>query len=343
MNQLLELNPISAWVRAGITAFAVWLLLELFAYLGRVQSKKSEFPLLTFRLLSQLKWYTRIALALWVGVLFLTLPDKLLQILRVLLIAILALQAGNWLNHAITFVSERELKNVPAEDLSRRSSIRGIAIVARVAVWLIVVLVILESIPNLNIAGIFTSLGLGGIAIGLAAQSFVSDLLSSLTIRLDKPFDVGETIKTGNYTGTVEKIGLKSTTIRSLSGEALTIGNSALLANPLQNFSRLEERLQVISILLSTDSDPRILEDLPEQIEHALNAIEKVRFERARLQGFNPTSLDFEIAYTVTSPAYADLVKASHQVNLAILDLINQLGLRPGAVTLTLSKDAKPF
>ena len=191
--------------------------------------------------------------------------------------------------------------------------------------------------------GIFTSLGLGGIAIGLAAQSFISDLLSSLTIRLDKPFDVGETIRTRRYTGTVEKIGLKSTTLRNLSGEALTIGNSALLANPLQNFSRLEERLQVISILLSTDSDPRILEDLPEQIKQALNAIEKVRFERARLQGFNPTSLDFEIAYTVTSPAYADLIKASHQVNLAVLDLINQLGLRPGAVTLTLSKDAKPF
>lgn len=343
MDQLLTNNPIPAWIKAGITAFAVWIILELLAYLGRCQSKKKALPLLAFRLLSQLKWYTRVALALWAGTFFLSLPAILQQVLRVLLITILALQAGNWLNHAITFVSDRELKNVPAEDLSRRSSIRGIAIVARAAVWIIVVLVILESIPNLNIAGIFTSLGLGGIAIGLAAQTFVSDLLSSLTIRLDKPFDIGDLIKSGDFTGTVENIGLKSTTIRSLSGEALTIGNSALLANPLQNFSRMEERLQVFSILLSTDSDPSLLEDLPGQIAQALNAIEKVRFERARLQGFNPTALDFEIAYTITSPAYADLVKTSHQVNLAVLELLQELGLRPGAVSLTISNDVKPF
>jgi len=343
MDQILNVNPIPAWIKAGVTAFAVWIILELLAYLGRCQSKKKALPLLAFRLLSQLKWYTRVALALWAGTFFLVLPANLQQVLRVLLITILALQAGNWLNHAITFVSDRELKNVPAEDLSRRSSIRGIAIVARAAVWIIVVLIILESIPNLNIAGIFTSLGLGGIAIGLATQTFVSDLLSSLTIRLDKPFDIGDLIKSGEFTGTVEKIGLKSTTIRSLTGEALTIGNSALLANPLQNFSRMEERLQVLSILLSIDSDPSILEDLPEQIAQTLNAIEKVRFERARLQGFNPTALDFEIAYTVTSPTYADLVKASHQVNLAVLELLQQLGLRPGAVTLALSKDVKPF
>lgn len=343
MDQILNVNPIPAWIKAGVTAFAVWIILELLAYLGRCQSKKKALPLLAFRLLSQLKWYTRVALALWAGTFFLVLPANLQQVLRVLLIAILALQAGTWLNHAISFVSERELKNIPAEDLSRRSSIRGIAIVARAAVWIIVVLIILESIPNLNIAGIFTSLGLGGIAIGLATQTFVSDLLSSLTIRLDKPFDIGDLIKSGEFTGTVEKIGLKSTTIRSLTGEALTIGNSALLANPLQNFSRMEERLQVLSILLSIDSDPSILEDLPEQIAQTLNAIEKVRFERARLQGFNPTALDFEIAYTVTSPTYADLVKASHQVNLAVLELLQQLGLRPGAVTLALSKDVKPF
>ena len=336
MDKVFFDNPLSAWITTGVTALVVWLVLQILTRLGKAQVKKSVTPLITMRLLSQLGWYTRLALALWAGSYFLTLPDDLANILRIVLIDIVAIQAGVWLNQLINILTERELNPVPVEDLSRRSSIRGIAMAARVLVWLIILLLILESIPNLNIVGIITSLGLGGIAIGLAAQSFISDLLSSLTIRLDKPFEVSETIKSGDLTGRVEKIGLKSTTLRSLSGEALTIGNSALLSKPLQNFSRLEERFQVFSILLAADTSPEIFKILPTEVEQALNTIGNVRFERARLKGFNPTSLDFEIAYTVTKPAFADLVQASHQVNLAVLELINKHGLRPGTLALTI-------
>lgn len=341
MDQVFWNNPVSAWVWAGLTAFLTFLILQFLTLIGKKQVQKSENPLITMRLLSQLRWYSRVAVALWAGSYFLNFPGELARGLRVLLIAILAIQIGSWLGQFINLISDRELSRVPIEDLSRRSSIRGIAMAARVLVWLIILLVILESIPNLSVVGIITSLGLGGIAIGLAAQSFVSDLLSSLTIRLDKPFEIGETIKTGDFTGKVERISLKSTTLRSITGEALTIGNSALLTNPLQNFSRMTERFQVFSILLSSDTPQQVLKQLPSEIEAALNAIELVRFERARLKGFNPTSLDFEVAYTVTSPLFVDFVRASHEVNLAILELITRYGLRPGMLTLTLPEESK--
>lgn len=334
-------NPLSAWISAGITALVVGLALFALIWCARKRVKKSDTPHFLVQLLSQLRWYACAALAFWAGSSFLTLPANLTPILRVALIVLLALQVGTWLNQLITLRTDRELSKVPLEDLSRRSSIRGIATVLRVLVWTIILLVILESIPNLNIVSIITSLGLGGIAIGLAAQSFVSDLISSLTIRLDKPFEVGESIKTGSFFGTVERVGFKSTTLRNLSGEELTISNSALLAAPLQNFSRLQERFQSFSILFSTETSSEILDGLPSKIRQALEGIEKVRFERARLKGFSPSALDFEIAYTVTSPAFADFVQASHQVNLAVLEIIRSNGLQPGTFRLTLPEEPK--
>lgn len=334
MDQIILGNPLSAWLQALIAFVAVFLVIEILVYISKKLSKKNDKPLLLITLISQLKWFTCFILPLWAASAFLTIPAELTSIFRVFLIATLAIQTGTWLDAFIKLVSNRELDRTPEEDLSKRSSIRGVAIAARVLVWTILILIILESIPNFNIVSVITSLGLGGIAIGLAAQSFVKDILSSLTIQLDKPFDIGDSIKSGDFSGTVEKIGLGSTTIRSVNGEAVRISNSKLLDSPLQNYNRMEDRFQSFSIPLSPHTHPDKIRTLPALVEEALSKIDNVEFNRCRLKGFNPAFLDLEIAYTVITPEFSDYITASHAVNLAIMDLFDQQDIQIASSTI---------
>ena len=330
-------NSLSAWTQALVAFVLTAFVLGLIVMFSRNQVKKQEKALILFRILSRVNWATLIAVALWAAAHFLTLPAELLQFLRVIFSSILALQVGFCVEELIKMVADKELDKVPEDELTKRSSIRGIAMGVRVLLWMILIIFVLESIPNLSIVNIITSLGLGGIAIGLAAQSFVGDLLSSLTIRLDKPFDVGDSITIGEFSGTVQKIGVKSTTLRNVSGEDLVISNSNLLANPLQNFSRMEERFHILSLPLALDTPVEKLDGLAAEIEETLNKIENVRFGRARFKSITPTSLEVEVAYTVTDPQFSVFVKVSHAVNLALLNLLQQNGIQPGSPLLNLT------
>lgn len=324
MDQIFLGSPLSAWLKALIAFVIAVLVLELLIYFNKKQSAKLLKPTLINDLISQLKWFTRVALPLWAGTTFLTLPQGLTETLRVLLITVLALQAGSWSEQFINQVADRELERTALDDLSKRSSIRGIAIASRVILWIVLILVILQSIPNFDIVSIVTSLGLGGIAIGLAAQSFVKDILSSLTIQLDKPFEIGDSIQTGSFSGSVENVGLRSTTLHNISGEDVSISNSTLLAEPIRNFSRMQDRFQSFSVLLAPDTEPEKIRELPALIEDVISKIDNIVFKRSRLKGFNPDSLELEVAYTVTTPDFTDFVTASHEINLAILELLHK-------------------
>jgi len=339
MDQVFLGNSLAAWTRALIAFLAVAALLEVLVFFSRKQTQKSEKPLLTIRLISQLQWFTRVALPLWAAAAFLSLPPEVEAVLRVLIIAVLAIQAGMCAEKFIALFAERELKSISTDDLSRRSSIRGIVIGARVLLWTIIALIVLESIPSFNIVSIITSLGLSGIAIGLAAQSFVKDMLSSLTIRLDKPFEIGDSVKCGEISGTVEKIALSSTTLRSINGEAVRISNSKIIDSPVQNYSRMEERFQVLSLPLAPDTPLAKIRALPALIEGVLNEIDLVSFNRCRLKDINHGSLNLEVAYTVSTPNFNDFVAASHTVNLALLDLLEQEDIRRASPLVSLQGD----
>ncbi len=341
MNDTFFYNTNSSWIQALFAFVLTIIVLEILVMISRKLLRKNEKPLIVFRILRKFNWITRIAIALWAASHFLTLPAELMQFLKTVFTLILAVQVGLCVEELIKMISDKELGKIPEDELTKRSSIRGIAMAVRILLWLILVIFVIESFPNINIVEIITGLGLGGIAVGLAAQSFVGDLLSSLTIRLDKPFDVGDSITSGEFSGTVKKIGVKSTTLKNISGEELVISNSALLANPLQNFSRMEERFHTLSVPLSLDTPTEKLDQIPTQIKGALDPIENVRFERSRFKSFSLTSLELEVAYTITSPEFSDFVKATHAVNLALLDLLKQNGIRPGTPVMTVQETNK--
>ncbi len=170
-----------------------------------------------------------------------------------------------------------------------------------------------------NITTLIASLGIGGIAVTLALQNILGDLFASLSIVLDKPFAVGDFVTVDELAGTVEFIGLKTTRLRSLSGEQIVCANGDLLKSRIRNYKRMQERRVLFELGLLYQSTPAQLEAVPGLVRAAVEAQPDTRFERAHFKGFGASSLDFEVVYHVTVPDYARYMDVQQGINLALV------------------------
>lgn len=194
-------------------------------------------------------------------------------------------------------------------------------------IWITLLLAALAN-GGVKITAFVASLGVGGVAVALALQNVLTDLFSSLAIGLDKPFEVGEYIAFDTAEGTVQKVGIKSTRIRSASGEELAVSNSVLLKNLIRNYSRMRERRVVFTLRLPFDT-PR--DTLPEVVVRVRGFIErepKTRFGYGYLARFGEYALEFEFAYYILDPDYNVLVATQQRIHLAMLGALDELGIR---------------
>ena len=295
-------NPLAAWARALAIAAGVFLLL-VFLRLGLLALLKNTTNLKTTRrLVEGFSPFTSLAIGLVVARYFLSLPDSVNTGLRLFTISVFSIQAAHWAILAFDHTLKPRMEQMAEADPSRRDSLLFFQGFLRVLVWSLALLVILENIPNFNVSSLITGLGIGGLAISLASQKLISDLLSSLTIRWDKPFITDEVIRASGFTGTVTQIGLRSTRIRNLTGEELIFSNSDLLSTPIQNMSRMQERRVEEKIFLSLNNQPEKLDQLPALIAGEVAEIPNLRFERAYLKGLTNLDILCEYSYFVTSP-----------------------------------------
>lgn len=190
-------------------------------------------------------------------------------------------------------------------------------------------LVLLLALQNLgvDITALIAGLGIGGIAVALAAQNILGDLFASLTIALDKPFVAGDFIVTGDEKGTIEHIGLKTTRVRSLSGEQLVFSNSDLLKSRVRNYKRMAERRIVFNfgVVYSTPADQ--LEQIPKTVRKIIEATPNLRFDRCHFAKFGGSSLDFEAVYYIKSPDFNAHMDALQSINLAITRQFREAGI----------------
>ncbi|MBP1711025.1 MAG: mechanosensitive ion channel family protein, partial [Deltaproteobacteria bacterium] len=162
------------------------------------------------------------------------------------IVLILILQGGLWAGAGISFVLGRAVQKKMDQDTSSATTITFLGFVARLILWVIVLLLILDNL-GINITGLVAGLGIGGIAVALAVQNILGDLLASLSIVLDKPFVIGDMIVVDKLMGTIEHIGLKTTRVRSIDGEELIFSNNDLLKSRIHNYKRMQERRIVFS------------------------------------------------------------------------------------------------
>jgi small-conductance mechanosensitive channel len=187
----------------------------------------------------------------------------------------------------------------------------------RVGIW-ITVGVSLLAYFRYPIAGLVGALGVGSLAVAFAVQNILGDVFSSMAIILDKPFRVGDFIKAGEILGTIEHIGVKTTRIRSLSGELLVLSNSNLLNTSIHNFKQFKERRIAFRINVTYQTPRTLIERIPDMLREAVEEAPRTRFDRAHFFEYGSYALVFEVVYYVSSPDFALYMDAQQAINLGI-------------------------
>lgn len=289
-------------------------------------SKFGSFRLL-YRIVNNIKNWFLFWISIYIGSLFLKLSEPLLSARSIVTITILLLQVGFWTLGLIDFWIEQKTLG---EDVGgeRKTTLSVVGVILKIAVWIFVFLIILDNLPGVEITTLIAGLGIGGIAVGLAVQNILSDLFSSVSIALDKPFVIGDTIKTGEFIGTVEKIGLKSTRLRSLSGEQLIISNSDLLSSRIQNFKRMDRRRILFSLGVTYDTSLENLEKIPGLLKEIISSKTNVTFDRAHFKEYGNFSLNFEVVYYVESSDYREFMDVQQEINLEIYRRFDEVGIQ---------------
>ena len=229
----------------------------------------------------------------------------------------LLIQAGLWGSTALRAGMREYAEHRLSEDPAALTKMNAVGFVARVVLWSVILLLVLDNF-GIDITALVAGLGIGGIAVALAAQNILGDLFASLTIVLDKPFVLKDFLIVNEFLGSVEHIGLKTTRLRSLSGEQLVFSNSDLLNSRIRNYGRMFERRIVFGVGVVYQTPRDKLEKIPDIIRTAIESQEKTRFDRAHFKEFGAYSLNFEAVYYVLDPAYGSYMDTQQAINFFI-------------------------
>lgn len=202
-------------------------------------------------------------------------------------------------------------------DTADEQSLKGILPAIKVIVWGLGIIFFLDNL-GFKISTVIAGLGIGGIAIAMASQAVLGDLFSYFTILFDRPFKAGDFIITGDYMGSIEHIGIKTTRIRSLGGEQLVFSNTDLTTSRLRNYKRMEQRRVVFSLGVTYDTDTARLKEIPGLLREIIKAVDCTIFDRAHFISYGDFSLIFEVVYYVTTGDYAKYRDVQQEINFTI-------------------------
>lgn len=220
--------------------------------------------------------------------------------------------------------------------METNNALRGLMIIIRVLFFTFGLVFLLDNL-GYNVATVLTGLGIGGIAIALAAQTILGDLFAYFSILFDRPFEIGDFLIVDDNLGTVEHIGIKTTRIASLSGEQLIYSNKNLTESWIHNYSRMEKRRAVFSFNVSYDTSADTLEAIPGVVKEIITSQQNVAFDRAHFAAFRDSYLYFEAVYYSLSPDYTAYMNVQQAINLAIMRAFEKMDVSFGFPTRTVS------
>jgi small-conductance mechanosensitive channel len=245
-------------------------------------------------------------------------PAPIARTIDVLFTIAVVLQVAIWLREIIIGLIERRAGESGGEHETLQSAMVLIRLLVSFALFAIAAIVILDNL-GVNVTGLIAGLGVGGIAIGLAAQGIFQDLFAAISIIFDRPFKRGDTITYDTTTARVERIGMKSTRLRALSGEEKIISNSKLLEKEITNNTQTVYRRVNFLLSLVQHTSPSVAADIPSVLREIVEAHD-AEFIRAGFSAFAPSSLDFQLVFDVPSDDIDVMVATRHAVGIAIAD-----------------------
>lgn len=255
----------------------------------------------------------------------LTFDHRVDRLLHVVVVVVLSYRALTMLQLGAEYAVRRAMTG-PGADQSDKDTAKTVSMLLRGLLWTVMLIFVLDNL-GINVTSMVAGLGIGGVAVALAAQAVLGDLFAALAIHLDKPFVVGDFIVVDGFEGTVERIGVKTTRIRALSGELLVMGNSKLTSSTIRNYKKMKERRVVLKFGLPRSTPEPVLAEMPAAVRALVEKDKELRFDRAHLSGVGDSSLDFEAVYYVLNADYARHMDAQQRLLLSLVGEVRRRGL----------------
>jgi len=211
-------------------------------------------------------------------------------------------------------------------DEALERSLKGILGITKLIIWGIAIVFFLDNL-GFKISAVIAGLGIGGVAIALAAQAILGDLFSYFSIIFDRPFEIGDFIIIGDYLGCVEYVGIKTTRIRSLGGEQLIFSNTDLTNSRVRNYKRMEKRRVVFKLGVVYQTPLEKLKEMPKVIENVIKSVKDTAFDRSHFFSYGDFSLVFEVVYYVMGPDYNKYMDIQQQINFGIHEEFKKRGI----------------
>lgn len=265
--------------------------------------------------LSRTKYFFLLIISVYISLLFLVLPPDILKIWNRIFFMVVVIQIFIWISRGLNFVISLNVKKRMADDAAVATTISVLGFISKFLLWSIALLLILDNL-GFNITSLVAGLGIGGVAVALAVQNILGDLFASLSIVIDKPFVVGDFIVIDQLKGTVEHVGLKTTRLRSLSGEQLIFSNNDLLKSRIQNFKRMTERRVVFGFGVTYQTPQDKLPLINGIVREIIEKQEHVKFDRVHFKEFGNSALNFEVVYIVKDQDYNLYMNIQQAINL---------------------------
>jgi len=340
MNVVFLNNTATQWLSALGVALAVALALYLVKHVvvrrlaviaARTTTRLDDIAVAA---LESTKLVVMLVIGLYAGSLMLALPDGVRVIVTRTAITAGLVQGAIWGNSALRSWLMQYYEN-RATDPARATSASAVGFIARMVLWIVILLMILDNL-GVNITTLVASLGVGGIAVALAVQNILGDLFASLSIVLDKPFVIGDFLIVDKYLGTVEYVGLKTTRLRSLGGEQLVFSNADLLRSRLQNMTRLQSRRAAFTAGVTYDTPADKLRAIPAMLAEIVKAQPQVRLDRAHFTGVGASAMNFEVVYFYDSPDFNAFMDVQQEIYLQMVERFAAAGIEFAYPTQTL-------
>ena len=266
--------------------------------------------------LKDLKPFFYSSIALYFSLRSLNLNDTIDKYLGIFIMMVLVFEGIRAAVKIVGYFTYQAIKK-DNNDKQAKASVKTLNIFVQVILWSFGSLLILSN-AGVNVTSLIAGLGIGGIAVALALQNILGDIFSSFSILIDKPFQTGDYIKVGNDTGTVEKIGIKTTRLKTLDGQTLIISNKELTTARVENFKQMEKRRAVFSLGLVYQTSQEKLELVPKLIKEIVESQAEAELDRCNFKSFASFSLDFEIVFYAKVASYNEYLEVLEKVNLAI-------------------------
>ena len=325
-------NPAGSWLAAALIASAAYLFLLLVRRLvvrrlvrlaGRTQTDLDDFAV---EILQRTRRVLILVPVVYFACISLDLPAKVDAALRSAAVLAVLLQITLWALTGINFWVGRTRRRRLEVDAASATLIGALGFIGKVVLWTVLLLVALDNL-GVDVTALVAGLGIGGVAVALALQNILGDLFASLSIVLDKPFVIGDTIQVDDFVGTVESIGLKTTHLRSVSGEQLVFSNSDLVRSRIRNHKRMGDRRVVLQLTVDPGTPADKLERLPGLLREIVEAQPSVRVDRAHLARLSDRGPQLELVYFVLSTDYNLHMDLQQAILLALLRRFEEEGV----------------